>query len=241
MIRYIANESYIDDASRRQINNIKSKYPNVTQIIVMPDIHAGPGIPIGCTYLSSSVYPELIGSDIGCGMTLFDLNTTKFKRKKFVKRLESFDLCPGLVDKQDKQLGTIGSKNHFAEFQEIVEIKDEKEFSRLNIKTDAILMLVHSGSRNHGMTIAQKYKKNTNGYIAEHDQAVEWAIRNRQCIAELLAEQVNCDVKPVINIVHNYLQVVDGMYIHRKGTGFVKPGDLSIIPGNRGSYTYIVK
>src|SRR4051812_11842937 len=65
----------------------------------MPDLHVGQSTPIGCVVATepSVVYPELIGSDIGCGMsfvrTSLRLIYEDDERKliKWTKQLQGLD------------------------------------------------------------------------------------------------------------------------------------------------------
>jgi release factor H-coupled RctB family protein len=231
----------------------------------MPDLHPGPGFPIGCAFKSESIcLPGLIGGDIGCGMTLLEIPRTKaskFRGDRVVKKLERLDLresypnASQLLESNglksttfDHQLGSIGGGNHFCEILEIEEIRDEPAFSGLGLDADSTLMLVHSGSRTFGQDVVQNSKElltdaeDIDEYLQRHDQAVRWALANRMLIAHRVAEKCGWRTRKVIDIVHNYLQRGDnGEFIHRKGVGYVKPGELSIIPGSRGSFSYIVK
>src|SRR5262245_2971072 len=41
--------------------------------VAFPDLHAGRRTPVGAAFVTDTVlYPHLIGSDIGCGMALFN-------------------------------------------------------------------------------------------------------------------------------------------------------------------------
>ncbi|MDR2947421.1 MAG: RtcB family protein [Candidatus Adiutrix sp.] len=49
--------------------------PYIEEIAVTPDFHKGSGIPIGTTIKTQNCfYPQAVGKDIGCGMTLFAIN-----------------------------------------------------------------------------------------------------------------------------------------------------------------------
>jgi hypothetical protein len=45
----------------------------LSSAIGMPDLHKGNRFPIGCAIVAEGIYPALIGSDIGCGITLYPL------------------------------------------------------------------------------------------------------------------------------------------------------------------------
>ena len=112
----------------------------------MPDLHPGKGYPIGSsTGTKGIIYPHLIGSDIGCGMSFIQtsINTKKANKSKSIEKwannLESIDLpwegdtkkflemelewpkgemvekIEELEQKYIRNLGTIGAGNHFAE------------------------------------------------------------------------------------------------------------------------------
>ncbi len=57
------------------------------------------------------------------------------------------DFCPV------KDLGTIGTGNHFAEFQCLEHVYREEEAERLGLLEGRIMLLVHSGSRGYGQEI----------------------------------------------------------------------------------------
>jgi release factor H-coupled RctB family protein len=66
--------SYVITTAIKQLNDI-CKLPNMLFAFGYPDLHPGPNIPIGATFITSDVvYPNLIGSDIGCGISLTKIN-----------------------------------------------------------------------------------------------------------------------------------------------------------------------
>lgn len=68
--------SVIDETTKEQIDSIVSTEPySAESVRIMPDVHAGRGCVIGFTSTTSQwkVNPHLVGSDIGCGMTLVKL------------------------------------------------------------------------------------------------------------------------------------------------------------------------
>lgn len=152
----------------------------------MPDLHLGQATPIGCVVATepSIVYPELIGSDIGCGMsfirTTLNLISENDERKltKWTKQLQGLDdylsnevikdflrsnlEWPTNVDKitndhiENEQLGTIGGGNHFVELQRIEELYDTKYD---DLSTECLYLLVHSGSRSLGERFLREFGK----------------------------------------------------------------------------------
>ena len=60
----------IEKEARIQISNLADYEPyRNSKIRIMPDVHAGKGCTIGTTMaINNAMTPNLVGSDIGCGM-----------------------------------------------------------------------------------------------------------------------------------------------------------------------------
>ena len=250
---------WMEHTALTQLENVSS-LPGVTRTVGLPDLHAGKS-PVGIAVKTEGVlYPHLIGNDIGCGMGLFETNCTmrKFKQDRFVTKLNNIraleDLpCENPFPEESPiyDLGTIGSGNHFAEFQTIEEICDEDLFDSLNIDTSKLLLLIHSGSRGYGQRILSKFldfdglqagSKQANAYLDKHNDALLWAQRNRRIVAEKLIGHLGYDreVKPLLDCHHNFLERQGDTFIHRKGAVSALNGPV-IVPGSRGSLTYILQ
>ncbi|MEX1366056.1 MAG: RtcB family protein [Nannocystaceae bacterium] len=60
---------HIEDEARSQLRRVAG-LAGCVRAVGMPDLHPGPGIPIGMVTASTShVHPTLVGSDAGCGVT----------------------------------------------------------------------------------------------------------------------------------------------------------------------------
>ncbi len=139
-------------------------------IRMMPDVHAGSGCTVGTTMtIKDKIVPNLVGSDIGCGMETVKLQEQQIDLKAFdrliyeripsgfairekhhsyVKRLRLSELrCLKYIDilKAEKSLGTLGGGNHFIELD-----RDE---------SGAFYLVIHSGSRHLGLEVASYYQK----------------------------------------------------------------------------------
>ncbi|MCF6221344.1 MAG: RNA ligase RtcB family protein [Robiginitomaculum sp.] len=261
-----SNQSWIEGDAVRQLENT-ANLPGMVRAVGLPDLHPGKGIPIGAAFLSDGiVYPHLVGNDIGCGMGLWqtDMRLSKFKLDKSVKRLKGFE-DPWDGDRADvlaqhglpetlspKALGTIGSGNHFAEFQRVETVSDEAAFSACGLNQRQILLLVHSGSRGLGHAILEAHirkhsgaglKQNSahfNDYITKHDQAVIWAVANRKIIAERFMTALGAGGICLLDICHNSVTQHQDRWLHRKGAAPSDKG-LVVIPGSRGTLSYIVR
>lgn len=267
-IKIISNEkNWMESNAITQLKSI-SNFNGMRKIFGMPDLHPGK-IPVGVSFITEDIlYPHIIGSDIGCGMSFFStsINKNKINFDKLIKKFESNDIydLTGFMDSinesiiHEEKMGTIGGGNHFAEIQELYEIIDTDLFDKLNITKKELFLLVHSGSRFLGFEILDKYIKQysaQNGfeknddhaieYLKEHDYAINWAKLNREAIAYKMINTINTknEIRKVIDGVHNGIEVKKihnkEFFIHRKGATGVT-GEFSIVPGSRGSLTYIV-
>lgn len=164
------NEQYaIDDYARKQLQMI-CDHPSAagSKIRVMPDIHPGKVGTIGLTMtVGDSMMPNLVGVDIGCGMTLAKVKSRNIECQKldtvirdcvpvggavrktchtFSRMLELDRLyCYKAVDeaKAERSIGTLGGGNHF------IEVDQDEE--------GALYLVIHSGSRHLGMEVTEYY------------------------------------------------------------------------------------
>ena len=119
------HKNWVEQAAKDQLAGV-SRLPGVVKTVGLPDLHPGK-TPVGMAVLSQGLfYPHLIGNDIGCGMSLFStgVRRARFKVERCVTRLNSIrelsDVPSGNPYEEDcpiRDFGTIGSGNHFAEFQ----------------------------------------------------------------------------------------------------------------------------
>ncbi len=237
---------------------------DIQQAAPMPDLHVGRTFPIGAVFCTKNViYPSLVDKDIGCGMSLYqtDLDTNK-NFTELSKKFNNFDDIK--FDKNlynyshSDTLGTLGGGNHFAEFQIIHEVKDREEFEKLGLHESKCILVVHSGSRTLGKEIFDEHitKNGHNNslkidspeyldYFKKHNEACNWARANRELIAEKISILSNIKLHKKIDIWHNNISKKEfasdeELFIHRKGAAPSDQGPI-IIPGSRGSYSYIVK
>jgi release factor H-coupled RctB family protein len=89
IVNIIAKDSFIDEEAIKQINQTAQKCPEIFQASGMPDLHPGGVFPIGVSFLSHKnvIYPSLVGNDIGCGMTFYQMNIASDSiRKDAIKK-----------------------------------------------------------------------------------------------------------------------------------------------------------
>ena len=265
-IRVIASpESWIEQTAVDQLRQTAA-LPGIDVVVGLPDLHAGRGIAVGAAFWSRShVYPHLVGSDIGCGMGLWrtGIPLRKFRPDTAVRRLHGLEepwagdsaarlSGAGLPPLARHALGTIGGGNHFAELLRLEEVVDRSIFAACGLDADAVHLMVHSGSRGLGQAILDRHHSRHNvaglvagepecaAYLAEHDDAVRWAVLNRAVIAERFLDRLACEGERLLDICHNSVTPHDGGWLHRKGAAPADKG-LIVIPGSRGDLTYLVR
>ncbi len=217
----------IEEGALNQAINISNLPFAFKHVAIMPDSHEGYGMPIGGVLATKGVIiPNAVGVDIGCGMCAIKTSLKKTNKEtlkqimkgirelvplgfEHQKKMQDISLMPSVeglpeqgvilrqFDKARKQLGTLGGGNHFIEIQKGSD--------------DHIWIMIHSGSRNLGLRVAEFYNKiakslndmwfssvqkkwdlaflpiKTNeakNYIAEMRYCVDFALANRKLMME---------------------------------------------------------
>ena len=97
----IGNDIIVNEDAVKQLQ-ATARLPGVLAAIGMPDLHVGGLVPIGAAVLCDqcTAYPQLVDSDIGCGMSFVETSMSKGKQlsswnklQRVASRLESID-CP---------------------------------------------------------------------------------------------------------------------------------------------------
>ena len=267
---FASSKSWIEGEAVRQLN-ATSKLDGVRHAVGFPDLHPGKGSPVGAAFITESVlYPHLMGGDIGCGMALFqtDLVRRDAKLDRWAERYFHLEHpwdeeVGGFLAKHDlestefdRALGTIGGGNHFAEIQVVEKVFDAGGFKAIGLAKQQLVMLIHSGSRGFGESILRKHVDEHFGeaveavsvaaqeYLRGHDLAVRWAKANRELIARRFAASLGAEVARLWDGCHNSItrQALTGetVWLHRKGAVDAEAGFV-VIPGSRGSMSYVVK
>jgi tRNA-splicing ligase RtcB (3'-phosphate/5'-hydroxy nucleic acid ligase) len=160
-----------DEETLKQLNELVNlPIARDANIRIMPDVHAGYGVPIGTTMkITDKVVPYFIGVDIGCGMLVQKLEEKELDFEKLDKSIHKhvpagFNVnnkphryadivditrlkCWNHIDNHNKHrlsVGSLGGGNHFIEVD-----KDEN---------GDLYLVIHSGSRNLGKQIADYYQ-----------------------------------------------------------------------------------
>lgn len=267
---FASSKSWIEGEAVRQLY-ATAKLDGIRRAVGFPDLHPGNGTPVGAAFVTESViYPHLIGGDIGCGMALFKTDLVRRDAKLdrwaglYFHLEHSWDedvrdfLAEHDLDSTefDSALGTIGGGNHFAELQTVEEVHDARAFKQLGVGRQQLVVLVHSGSRGLGESILRAHVGQHFGrgveadsfaakeYLCGHDFAVRWAKANRELIARRFVAALGAETECLWDGCHNSITRHENgeevVWIHRKGA--VAAGEkFVVIPGSRGSLSYLVK
>jgi release factor H-coupled RctB family protein len=213
---------------------------------------------------SRVLYPFLVGSDIGCGIAVFPIDLKRAVPEKLATRFP--DLDRPLHPDQDADhpawaqvagdipaghldgLGTLGRGNHFVELARVETVAAPEHADRLGLTAGDLVLIVHSGSRGLGERILRAHTEvhgagpapDPAAYLAAHDDAVRWGALNRRLMAARVALALGAEpTEPIVDECHNFVEIRDGAYLHRKGAA---PGDGRdvLIAGTRGTRSYLV-
>jgi len=231
-----------EDGALKQAINLANLPFAFSHICLMPDTHQGYGMPIGGVMATNNVIvPNAVGVDIGCGMCAVKTNVEAdgLERGQLTQIMagirelvplgfdhhkerqdeslmpQGYHLDEMVIVKREylaalKQLGTLGGGNHFIELQ-----RDGDGF---------LWIMVHSGSRNFGLQVAEYYNKKAKklnelyyssvspkadlaflpfetgealAYYKEMRYCTEFALANRKLMMERIQQVVSatlCDV-----------------------------------------------
>ena len=260
---------YTDEIEASAIGQIQAlcdqPFAAGSKIRIMPDVHTGKGCTIGTTMtVGDYVVPNLVGVDIGCGMDVVLLKEKRINlpaldsfiskniphgrdvREKPHRNSGRIDLseleCFGKIDarRAAESIGTLGGGNHFIEVD-----RDEE---------DNLYLVIHTGSRNLGLQVAEYYQnlayesiggraqneipfelayltgEDRDRYL--HDMAImqRYAALNRQTIRDCILDGLKLHEADSFTTVHNYIDLEHG--ILRKGSVSAREGERLLIPLN---------
>ena len=267
---FASTRTWIEDEALRQLH-ATARLDGVRLAVGFPDLHSGKGSPVGAAFVTEGlIYPHLIGGDIGCGMALFktdfvqrDLKLDRWAALRFdLEHRWEGDVREVLAASDlestefDAALGTLGGGNHFAELQSVEEVLDHRGFKRLGLGKQQLVVLVHTGSRGLGESILRAYVEEHQAsgvdadsfaaasYLRDHEVALRWAKASRALIARRFVEALGAEIEGLWDGCHNSIthREFEGevVWVHRKGA-VATSGEPVMIPGSRGSLSYLVK
>ncbi len=279
----------IEEGALEQAKNLANLPFAFKHIAIMPDSHRGYGMPIGGVLAAEeAIIPNAVGVDIGCGMcslrtSLEEIDTDGLKKvmgtirdtvpvghnhhnskqdEKWMPDIKGdLPIVKQEYESAMHQVGTLGGGNHFIEIQ-----KGSDGY---------IWIMIHSGSRNIGYTVAKHYNKKAKklnelwnsetpkdlsffpqeteeftDYLNEMNYCIEFALNNRKLMMERVKSAFSDVIGAVefsdfINKPHNFASWENhygtDVIVHRKGATRARKGELGMIPGSQGAYSYIIK
>ena len=259
---------YTDNLEPSAAGQIKAfcdmEYSSGSKIRIMPDVHAGKGCTIGTTMtVTDKIVPNIVGVDIGCGMLTVKLKEKRLELPKldsFIRqnipfgrnvrerahrshgRIDIYELeCVKKIDtrRAKESIGTLGGGNHFIE---------------IDTDGDSLYLVIHTGSRNLGLRVAEYYQKTAynacggraqseipyelaflegdsmQSYLHDMELMQRFAALNRTVIKEVIVDRLKLHEEESFETIHNYIDT-DNMIL-RKGAVSASKGERLLIPMN---------
>lgn len=169
---------YVEETAMQQIENLCSLPFLFHHLALMPDVHAGTGMPIGGVLACVNVVvPNAVGSDIGCGMCAVKTNwrvediPAEVLRNQIVSGIRSaipvgmsWHSSPQAEAfmPQNHEIGKLQviSKHYESALLQIGTLGGGNHFIELQRDEEGILwIMIHSGSRNLGKKVGDYYNK----------------------------------------------------------------------------------
>lgn len=168
----------VDELAMKQIANLASHPVLFKHVALMPDCHAGLGMPIGGVIAArDAVIPSAVGVDIGCGMIAVetDVPAERFSEMRFRREFQEalkkrIPVGEGVSHKEqqswegfERYLDTNGSVCDFPnglDRKNLGTLGGGNHFIELQASdTGFIWLMIHSGSRNLGQRVERYYQQ----------------------------------------------------------------------------------
>ena len=166
----------VDQEAMEQIGNLTTLPFLYHHLAIMPDVHAGKGMPIGGVLAcNGAVVPNAVGVDIGCGMCAVKSNwkvseiPVEVLRKEIMSGIRQ-RIPLGMDHHEEKQDSKYLPTGH--EVEKMIVVKNRQEAILHEIGTlgggnhfielqkdadDNLWVMIHSGSRNLGARVGAYY------------------------------------------------------------------------------------
>lgn len=168
----------VQDSALRQIENLTTLPFLYHHLAIMPDVHAGMGMPIGGVLAcKNAVIPNAVGVDIGCGMCAVKTNwkvdeiRQQVLRKQIMRGIR--ELIPlgrhhhkvaqdekFLPQGHDVERMTVVKRRQESILKEVGTLGGGNHFIELQRDEEGYLwIMIHSGSRNLGKLVGEYYNE----------------------------------------------------------------------------------
>jgi tRNA-splicing ligase RtcB len=169
---------------------------------------------------------------------------------------------------RDPGLATIGSGNHFVEFQHVAEVVDRHRAYEMGVRSGQLAVMVHTGSRDVGFYVGQRWMDRAKAewpaglkhpesglyglvgplaqeYLTAMHAAAHYADANRALVMELVRQRIRQvygdQAMPLVtDVPHNIVLSEACGNVHRKGATPAHPGQPLLIPGSMGDDSYLL-
>ena len=168
----------VEENALHQIENLASLPFLFHHLAIMPDVHAGMGMPIGGVLAcSDAVIPNAVGVDIGCGMCAVKTNwkassiPTDVLRKQIMRGIRK-RIPLGMDHHKTAQSADYLPTGHDVEKMEVVKNRQTSILHEVGTlgggnhfielqhdEDDNLWIMIHSGSRNLGKLVGDHYNK----------------------------------------------------------------------------------
>ena len=227
------------------------------------------GVDIGCGVLASRtslthIDRETLKQVLGAIRKTIPLGPN---HRKVPLDIEAPPLEAPIVNREHKsarkQVGTLGGGNHFIEFQKgndghiwFMIHSGSRNLGKQVCDHYNALAKQNTGSSKEpaapkAWDLAHLSANSRDGqlYINEMNYCLRFAKLNREImsaeVAEILFELTKGKVLESYNVHHNYANLEHhygkDVWVHRKGATRARKGELAVIPGAMGSYSYVVE
>jgi release factor H-coupled RctB family protein len=76
-----------------------ARQPDCVRAVGLPDLHAGPGVPIGAAFAFRDTFrPSLVGTDVGCGVRVMVVSRVRARGDDLERRVREIVAGPALPD-----------------------------------------------------------------------------------------------------------------------------------------------
>ncbi len=184
---WLENEGQLEPECRRQADNLSNLPFAADRICLMPDTHAGYGMPIGGVLATKDVIvPNAVGVDIGCGMSFASTNIhidsvkdiatgsgslmklivsdimrsipVGFSHHDTMHPCEAIDRAAANVDMFARQQDLIDSLSDG--YYQIGTLGGGNHFIEIQVDDDGYIgLMLHSGSRHFGLKVCKYFNK----------------------------------------------------------------------------------
>jgi tRNA-splicing ligase RtcB len=161
----------------------------------------------------------------------------------------------------------LGGGNHFLEFGVVDQVLDRHAAHAAGLKPGDVTVMIHTGSRDVGFYVGRRWmdlarqswptgrKHPAHGlyglsgplarqYLQAMGVAARFAWFNRMALGELVRQALadwaaDSASRLVVDVPHNVVLHEHGLNVHRKGATPAHAGQLALIPGSMGDFSYL--